>query len=135
MKKKKFGGKQNNAGRKWFDGKDEKEVMAKFEEATAIDASIEECLYYADISRDSYYRYIKSHPDFAIKLARLREKPVLKARQTIVKGLEESDNAKWYLARKKKLEFSERQELTGAEGKPLISNILDELENGQKTGK
>ncbi len=131
MAKRKFGGKQNNAGRKWFDGKNEEEIVAKLQEVVALDASIDECCYYADISKDSYYRYLKANPDFARKLERIRERPVLRARQTIVKGLDEPEHAKWYLSRKKKLEFSERQELTGAEGRPLISNILDDLDNGK----
>lgn len=127
MGKRKFGGKQNNAGRKWFDGKNEEEIIAKLTEVVALDASIDECCYYADISKDSYYRYLKANPDFARKLERIRERPVLKARQTIVKGLDEADNAKWYLARKKKLEFSERQELTGAEGKDIIIQLSKEI--------
>lgn len=98
-------------GRKWFDGKDEKIVTAKLEEAAAFDASIEECCFYADISRDSYDRYLHVHPEIRARLAALREKPVLLARQTVVKKLPESyGNAMDYLSRKRKSEFSQRTE-------------------------
>ena len=101
------------AGRKWFDGKDEKEIVAKLEEAAAIDASIEECLFYADISRDSYYRYLKAHSDFAIRLGKLREKPVMLARKTAIAKMTESySNAMDYLKRKRKLEFGDGVDIT-----------------------
>lgn len=109
------------AGRKWFDGKNLQNVLAKLEEATAIDASVEECLYYADIKKDSYYDYLKANPKFAERLAKLREKPVMLARQTAVKRLTESySNAMDYLKRKRKLEFGDSSEVTIKVPKPII---------------
>ena len=99
------------AGRKWFDGKDEKEVRAKLEQTAALDASTEEMCYYADISRFSLARYIEKHPNFALKIEKLRQKPVLKARQTIIASLETPESAKWYLERKRKSEFAPKQEI------------------------
>jgi len=114
------------AGRKFFDGKDEKNVLAKLEEATAIDASLEECLFYADISKDSYYRYLKSHPDFAIRLAKLRERPVMLARQTVIKRIPESySNAMDYLKRKRKAEFGDSPAIATA----IQINVNEEREN------
>lgn len=92
------------------------EVVAKLEQAFAIDATVEEACSYADISRDSFYDYLKINPKFSDRIADLRNRPVLKARQTIVKALETSDGAKWYLERKAKKEFSSRSEITGADG-------------------
>ncbi len=101
------------AGRKWFDGKDEKSIVAKLEYTASLDASIEECLFYADISVHSYYRYIKVHPDFAIKLEKLRQKPVLKARQAVNEKMGENfNNAMDYLKRKKRKEFADNVDLT-----------------------
>lgn len=113
------GRKNPNAGRKTFDGKDEKDVIAKLEMTAALDASVEEMCYYADISRDSFYRYLKKHPEFRDKLDKLRQKPVLKARQTVMKRLEESySNAMDYLKRKRKEEFGDSTDLTSG-GKPI----------------
>ena len=118
---------KEKVGRKWFDGKDEKGVLAKLEEVTALDASVEECLYWADITKDSYYRYLASHPEFREKLAKMRERPILLARQTAVRRMTESySNAMDYLSRKRKAEFASRQEVTGADGEALFDNETKE---------
>lgn len=117
---------KSNAGRKWFDGKNEKDVIAKLEEATAIDASVEECLFYADISRDGYYRYLKAHPDFAIRLSKLRENPVMLARKTAIAKLPESySNAMDYLKRKRKAEFGDSSEIMVRTPKPIDDVLQD----------
>ena len=108
------------------------DTIRKLEEAFAIDASVKEACYYADISTDTYYRWIKEFPELSDKLERLREKPVLKARQTVVKSLDNPDYAFKYLERKKKDEFSLRSELTGPEGE-LLSPIKIEIVNGNKS--
>ena len=81
------------------------QVVAKLEEAFAIDASVAEACFYADISRDAYYDFLKISPQFSDRVEALRQKPILKARQTIVRGLDEPANAKWYLEKKKSTEF------------------------------
>jgi len=97
------------------------ETVKKLEEAFAIDASIPEACYYANISTVTYYDWIKKNEDLKEKLNRLRQRPVLKARQAVNKKLDigDIDTAKWYLTRKAKKEFSERQELTGGDGEDL----------------
>jgi len=101
-----------NAGRKCFDGKDVKSVLAKLESAAAIDASVPEMCFYAGISETSYYRYNKENLVFRERIESLRNKPILAARQRINKGIEESfSNAMSYLERKRKAEFSTRSEL------------------------
>ncbi len=108
------------------------DTIRKLEEAFAIDASVKEACYYADISTDTYYRWIKEYPELSYKLERLREKPVLKARQTVVRSLDNPDYAFKYLERKKKDEFSPRQELTGKDGNPIETSYeikLNEIRN------
>ena len=108
------------------------DTIRKLEEAFSIDASVKEACYYADISTDTFYRWIKKYPKLSYKLERLREKPVLKARQTVVRSLDNPDYAFKYLERKKKDEFSLRSELTGPEGE-LLSPIKIEIVNGNKS--
>lgn len=108
------------------------DTIRKLEEAFSIDASVKEACYYADISADTYYRWIKEYPKLSYKLERLREKPVLKARQTVVKSLDNPDYAFKYLERKKKDEFSPRQELTGKDGESIKTSYeikLNEIRN------
>jgi len=96
--------------------KDTPEVRAKLEEAAALDASVEEMAFYANISRETYYEIIKKDTVFSDRIAALRQRPVLKARQTIAKSLDDPKNAQWYLERKRKNEFASRSEVSGPDG-------------------
>jgi hypothetical protein len=84
------------------------ELVTKLEQAFAIDASVEEACSYADISRNCFYEWLKKNPEFNDRITDLRNRPVLKARQTVVQKLGESyQNGMDYLKRKKKLEFGD----------------------------
>lgn len=96
------------------------EVIRKIEEVAALDGSVAEMAYYAGIHPDTIYAHMKENKEFSDRINALRERPVLKARQTVIKSLDTPDGARWYLQRKKKLEFSDRTELTGADGNSLI---------------
>ena len=103
--------KNGNAGRKMFDGKDEKTVVLKLEQAFAVGASDAEACFYAEISEAALYSYQKKHPEFQEQKNRLKQKPVLQARQTLVKELATSvETAKWYLVKKVPSEFGDKQE-------------------------
>lgn len=114
---------------------DTPETRQKIEEATALDASIEEVCFYADISKDTYYTIIKKDKEFSDRLDALRNRPILKARQTVIAKISESyANAMDYLKRKKKLEFGENIDVTSGGEKlpqPLV-NISQLLENNNK---
>jgi len=102
MKKKKI-------GRKWFDGKDEQTVLSKLETVWALDGTAREAALYADISEGALNRYLAMHPQIRERRDRLKEKPVLQARQSVVKGLEgDPDLALKYLKCKRSDEFSEK---------------------------
>ena len=106
------------------------EVRKKLEEAAALDCTIEETCLYAGISKPTYYEWTKADPALSDRLDELRQTPVLKARQTVVKKLTENyGNAMDYLARKRKGEFAPRQELTGENGQPLFDH--DQKEKGK----
>ena len=123
--------KPKTRGRKWFDitpedvenGKTEQSVIAKIEEATAMDATVKEILYYADISKDSYYRYLKAHPKFREKLEKLRQYPMLKARRTIIESLKDPQWALKYAEKKKRNEFGNNLDITSG-GEPLQGNDI-----------
>src|SRR3990167_2262638 len=105
------------------------EVVMKLEQVFAIDGSVEEACSYADISRNTFYEYLKVHPEFSDRIDELRQRPVLKARQTIVKSLDDPNHAFRYVERKRKAEFGNSLEL---KGKLTISEVLDNLENGSE---
>ena len=100
------------AGRKpIFDGEADDLIVAKLEQAFAYDCTVLEACAYANISKDTFYRYLKAHPEFSDRIEQLREMPVLQARQTVVTALKnDSDLALKYLERKKRKEFATRTE-------------------------
>lgn len=103
------------------------EVVKKLEEAFALDCTVLEACFYANISRQTYYNNVDEKEEAGSKkrelfdrFEELRQRPFLKARQTIVKNLDQPEHAKWYMERKKKREFAQRTEVTGNTGEPLI---------------
>ncbi len=94
-----------------FDGEADAVIVAKLEQAFAYDCTVLEACSYANISKDTFYRYLKKHPEFSDRIEQLREMPVLQARQTVVTALKnDSDLALKYLERKKRKEFATRTE-------------------------
>lgn len=100
------------------------ETISKLEEVFAIGGSDNEACFYADIGKTTLYNYQQEHPEFVERKEALKERPVLKARQTIVKGLDLAENARWFLERKLKKEFASRSELTGKDGEKLMPTVI-----------
>lgn len=111
------------------------EVVMKLEQAFAIDASVEEACSYADISRNTFYVWLKENAEYQDRIDELRQRPVLKARQTIAKSLDNPQHAQWYLSRKKKSEFTERIENTGADGAPLVIKLISFDDNSNNSAQ
>jgi hypothetical protein len=112
-------------GRKQFDGKDYAEVIRKLETAWSLGCMDTEAALLADISSAALCEFLKAHPEIAERKERLKENPVLKARATLYKAIEKGDGklALQYLERKRKKEFSTRQEMTGPDGAPLTQAV------------
>ena len=94
------------------------ETIGKLEEAFSMGCTDLEACLFADIEKTTLYKYQQDHPEFINRKEKLKENPVIKARQTILDNLEDPTNARWYLERKKKDEFSQRTE---SEVKTVIS--------------
>lgn len=115
------------------------EINRKIEEASALGASIEEIAYYAGVHRATLYRWMEADPELRDRIQELQERPILKARQTIIKSLDNPVQASWYLERKRRNEFATRSELTGANGTNLFElekdekQKLDDLLDGKPT--
>ncbi len=101
------------------------DVVKKLEEAFAIDTTVEEACFYANISRQSYYNNVKEGSELFDRFRALRERPVLLARQTVVKKIPESyGNAIDYLKRKRRNEFGDESRVEVKLSKPF--EITDE---------
>ena len=96
------------------------EVLRKLEEAFALGCTDLEACVFADISKSTLYDYQLANPEFTNRKEELKEKPVLKARKAVIKVLDDPEHAKWFLERKLKKEFSQRQEHTGKDGENLF---------------
>jgi hypothetical protein len=111
--------------------KKNEDTIRKLEQAFALDATVKEACYYADISTETYYRWIKEDPKLYDKFERLRMKPILKARQEWIDKFSTDWKAcESYLKRKLKDEFSERTESLVAQ--VTVDDIMDQFENPYK---
>lgn len=107
-------------------------TIKKLEEAFALGCSDGEACFYADISKQTLYNYQKKHPEFVDRKEALKQRPVLMARQQLVKGLKDNPELSLkYLERKLKSEFGLRHEITGKDGQPLTpTSIVFDDEDG-----
>lgn len=85
------------------------DIILKLEQSFALGATISEACFYAGISRDTYYRWIKEKPQLKTRFENLQLNPVLLAKDRVIKGISESyANAMDYLKRKAPMEFGDR---------------------------
>lgn len=107
-------------------------TVKKIEDALAMDCSIDEVCLMANISKQTFYNWQNSFPELKERFDLLRATPFLKARDTIIKSLDNPQHAFEYMKRKKKNEFSERQEMTGADGKDFSPLLVKFIEDGEQ---
>lgn len=100
------------------------EILERLRHAFDIGCTDEEACASAEISCTTLYNYQNEHPEFLEEKTIRKEKPVLKAKNTIYNTLDDPKNAQWYLERKKKDEFSTRNELSGPDGEKLESLVI-----------
>jgi len=101
------------------------DVINKLESVFAIGGTDKEACAYADISHQTLYDYQHNNPEFVERKEMLKERPFIKARQTIVKALDNPADAQWFLERKRKSEFAARTEHTGADGTALNVQVIN----------
>ena len=105
-------------------------TVQKLEQSFSLDCTVEEACFYANISRQTYYNWINSFPEWKERFDTLRQKPILLARKTAVDKIGDSySNAMDYLSRKRKDEFSTKQEI----GIYQNDQIEKQLNDAQRT--
>jgi len=102
------------------------EILQKLESVFSYGAPDDEACVYADISPSTLYNYQKQHPEFLERKRLLKNRPILKARQTVVDNLGDPKVAQWFLEHKAKQEFSIRTESIVAD--VTIEDILKEFD-------
>lgn len=102
----------------------DKERIEKLEEAFKLGCTDEEACLNADISTQALYKYQERNPKFLERKRLLKNNPFVLARTSIINAFKDDPNlALKYMERKKKDEFSLRQELTGADGEPVLQGF------------
>ena len=87
------------------------EVLRKLEDAFLLGCSDLEACFAANIAPSTLYKYQEDNPEFLERKQLLKENPIYKARKSVVDKLElDADLALKYLERKRKAEFSTREE-------------------------
>lgn len=103
------------------------ETLRKLREGFLMGFTDEEACSYAAISTTPFYEYQDKTPEFKEQKEAWKRNPTLVAKTTLYQGLTKEENAKWYLERKKKDEFSLRSEITGSNGEALQIEFVDEI--------
>lgn len=107
-------------------------VRQKLEQAFALDCTVEEACFYAKISKQTYYNWIDSFPELLESFDVLRNKPILKARQTVVNSLDNPDYAFKYLERKRRSEFGANIDLTSKNEKLVKDDYFEAVRDFHK---
>ena len=102
------------------------EVIRKLEEVFALGGTDKEACFWADISPETLYSYQRTHPEFTERKEALKQQPILKARQTVVRSLNNPRDAQWFLERKSS-EFKQKTDITTNDKDfptPLLANVI-----------
>lgn len=105
-------------------------TVQKLYEAFKLWWTIEEACCYAEISRATYYEWIKENNEFSDKIALAKRYLEIKSRAVISDSLEKWDvkTAMWYLERKNKVEFSIKELVTNELKEYTIKQVLEEIQ-------
>ena len=99
------------------------DTISKLRQAFLVGATVEEAAYFAEISPSTIYNHNEKHPGFLDQIEAWKSTPILKAKTTIVKSLDETKSAQWYLERKAKKEYGANVDVT-TDGKALPVPII-----------
>lgn len=111
------------------------EILNKIEMAFSIGATQKEALMFAGISEVPLKNFLKNNPEYREKIEMLKLKPIFKARQEVVKGLEGNPEFSMkFLEKKLRDEFGNYTKLdieTAEEEKNPIAEVLKK-QDGEK---
>lgn len=89
-------------------------TVNKLYSAFAIGASVEDACAYARISKQTFYDWCKNDQQFSDDMNDIRNNPILKAYDTMYKNLDDPKYALEVLKRRRRKDWAERIEQTGA---------------------
>lgn len=114
------------------------EIVQKLEEAFLQGLSDREACIYANIAPSTFYDYCSSHGEFSERKELLKENLKMKAKMNLARSIEDGNMTQsiWYLERKCKDEFSQKQEveLSGEINNPFSGLSTEELKKLVESG-
>lgn len=108
------------------------DVVHKLEHAFMNDANVLEACVYADISTSAFYTWLKEQPNFKDRIQALRGLHTLKAKEQLIKDLDNDDkwiknNTAKYLLERKYGKPSQQVEVKGNLGIVITRKTYDEV--------
>lgn len=114
------------------------EIETKLAQAFSLGSTIASACYHAGIAESTYFSWCEKDSEFMEQNKALREKPVLKALQTVAADLDNPLTAKWYLERKHP-EFKPRNQTKhvtddgkGGDAPMTLSSILADIDGNTR---
>ncbi|SRR5258708_9571832 len=107
-----------------------KDVLRKLRQGFMMGFNDREASAYAGIGEQTLYDLQKRHPEFSEEKAAWKLNPILKAKYAVYIRLDDFNNAKWYLERRARDEFSPTYQAKDPDYIERIANEIDrEFEN------
>lgn len=102
-------------------------VLSELKRGLAMDLTVEEACFMADINKDTYYAWLKLSDEFAFQMNKARTKLFVKAKENIERKVNEGDSemSMKLLERRQKKLYALRSELTGADGEALETGVTE----------
>lgn len=108
------------------------EQIERLEYAFSCGCPVTEACLFAKVPRSTFYLYCERNEGFMDRMNELRDKPVLKARLTISKNLDDPKVAQWLLERKLKKEFSAQVDISSTNTNYNAAVDIDKLKDIRK---
>lgn len=105
------------------------ETLAKLKQAFMIGCDDRTACLFADIGLQTLYDYQKKNPEYSEQKRSFKKFNKLQALKKISDDIpKDGKTAQWWLEKTDRKQFGIKQEITGANGKPLIPDNLSDKE-------
>ncbi len=101
-------------------------VVRKLEQAFCLDLSDAEACIFAGIGESTLYDFQKKNPEFSERKQLLKNHLSMQAKLVIASQINKGDEkiAQWWLERRRKNDYSTKQELAGNPDTPIAIEII-----------
>ena len=76
------------------------EIIAKLEHAFSLGSNVIDACFHAGIGESTYHDWAAADDELSERMKALKQKPILKALETVYGDLDNVQTAKWYLEKK-----------------------------------